>query len=592
MRSLKSFAVWGDLQPRIVDDFKAAGHKPWPLPELSEPEKEALVSRYSKLISKIGEENGGDSMWWYTWTSSRDRVHSRVLSDLEFLDRFQKAIEQGFPEQLILFCPDPYLAGALQEVCREHRIKNLATITDRLQWIWRRTRMWIHPFSGTFRSCVRAVIIKWKLRNLEIDLGPAKSARERTILITWIRSGNLTEDSPPTDTFFGQLPDHLANKHRSTVIFGDLIDGLPAKHPKHRSNSPTPVLTMGMLLPISSIIVVLLKGLFSRINVRNTVRLEPNYLKSLLRKDIHNNLDSIVYGLLIEKALGRLINDYQPTQMIHMCENNPWERACTRAINCTYPKPENVGYMHCAVLKAHTKILITEEERKVRPRPSKLICTGPLARDLMVRYGGHSPDEVVAGCALRHGYLESMALRSTLNRPIKNILVVLEGLPSMSPFVRFVFEALETRPEFNTVIRPHQAFPFNLILHHAGLSVSDFNRVRISQNAQIASDFENTDLVIYMGSTAAVEAGYMGIPLIHYKHPNLLTDDPLFEITSLKKIAATPTELFSAIQEYESMDDAEYANQAESLRNYIKNYLTIPSPQTTSVFLHDKTPAD
>jgi hypothetical protein len=273
--------------------------------------------------------------------------------------------------------------------------------------------------------------------------------------------------------------------------------------------------------------------------------------------------------------------------MIHMCENNPWERACTRVINHTSPKPENVGYMHCAVLRAHTKIIITEEERNVRPRPSKLICTGRHARDLMVRFGGHSPDEVVAGCALRHGYLASMGSRLTLNRPIRNILVVLEGLPSMSPFVRFIFDTLETRQEFDTVIRPHQAFPFDLILHHAGLSASDFNRVRISQADQIAQDFENTDLVIYMGSTAAVEAGYMGIPLVHYKHPNLLTDDPLFEVSSLKKVAATPGELFSAIEEFESMDDAEYTSQTESLRDYINNYLTMPSPRTTSVFHHE-----
>lgn len=580
----KTFAVWGDLPPRIADALSHNGHRSWPLPEFSDSDATHLLARYNEITTRIGTDNGPDSLWWYTWTSSRDRFHSEFLGDLEFISRFENAITEGLPDDLIIFTPDPYLSGALRKICRENGIKALSTNRSRVQWFRQRLRMITGPVIGGVKSCVRAVIIKWRLRRLEVDLDPARSAKERTVLVTWLRSQDLTEDKPPSGTFFGSLPDYIAGPGESTVFFGDLLDGVPTNQPSHRPDSPMPVVAMAAILPLRSIALAFIQGLLTQIKVNHALSSERSYLKPLLKRDIHINLDSIIYSLLLEKSLRRLVRDFRPTQIIHMCENNPWERVCSRVISDTEPAPVNTGYMHCAVLIAHTKIVITEEEKQVRPRPSKIICTGPKARDLMVQFGGHSPDEVVAGCALRHGYLASVGARSKINSPIQNILVVLEGLPTMSHLVRFIFDALEERKDFNTVIRPHPAYRFDLILRDAGLSSANFSRITISQGRHIEDDFEKADLVIYMGTTAAVEAGYMGIPLIHYKHPNLLTDDPLFEVSSLKKIAETPSDLFSAIEEFGSMGSAEFKEETDSLRAYIDDYLAMPSPETTSAF--------
>jgi hypothetical protein len=155
----------------------------------------------------------------------------------------------------------------------------------------------------------------------------------------------------------------------------------------------------------------------------------------------------------------------------------------------------------------------------------------------------------------------------------------------MSHFVRFVYDALDGDERFSTVVRPHPAYSFSRILHGAGLSVSDFKSLRISEQAHIMQDFEEADVVVYKGSTAAMEAGYMGIPLIHYKHPNMLTDDPLFETTCLKRVVDAAKDLAPAIQDFSSMDDKDFLQQRDALRHYIEEYLTPPRPEFASVFL-------
>ena len=240
--------------------------------------------------------------------------------------------------------------------------------------------------------------------------------------------------------------------------------------------------------------------------------------------------------------------------------------------------------MHCAALLSHTKIVITDAEKTVRPRPKRLICTGPRARDVMVRYGGHSPDEVQAGSALRQTYLSQVQHRKRLNRPIKNILVVLDGLPTTFQFVMFIYRALEGNRNFQTTIRPHPAQTAEIILRETGLREPHLESIRFSRNKEITQDLEGADIVVYKGSTAAMEAGYMGIPLVHVESGNLLTDDPLFEIDSLKKVARTPEELVTAIKHFSDMSDGEFDCQLKSLRNYVEEYLSMPSEETISPF--------
>jgi hypothetical protein len=203
----------------------------------------------------------------------------------------------------------------------------------------------------------------------------------------------------------------------------------------------------------------------------------------------------------------------------------------------------------------------------------------------MVQYGRHSPEEVVAGCAWRHEYLWQMQARAREKPSIKNILVVLEGLTTMPGFVKFIYEALDGETSYRTILRPHPEDTAERVIAEAGIPLSEFQSLDFSTNQAISQDLEDADLVIYRGSTSCIEAGYLGIPLIHVEPQILLNNDPLFETSSLKRIARTPEELILAIQSYSAMDVTEYLRQCDALREYIDGYFVKPTEAHTMIFL-------
>lgn len=576
-------ASWNGLLPKQIDSLTANGRKTWQLIALTDDEEKALLTRYNDLIARIALHCKPGNSWWYTWSSSRDRFHSSILSDLELLTRFDKSCAQGLPNGLVFLCPDPYLANAMEKVAKKNGIRLTSSIRDRITWSFKRLGMAIKPMAAAVKVAGRSFVSKRRVGKNVHPLHDTPQASRRTIFVTWIRGKDLLENHIPTETYFGSLPQTVANSDHSVLVFGDTSDGLPPKVGGQTKLAPEGAVSIASFLTNWGIIKSLFRTLTSKAPINTLTGLNAE-LRPLVRRDFRANRASMAFGALMESSLTALVKDFRPTEILHMYENNPWERACAQAARSITPAPDLVGYMHCAVLPSHTKIVITEEEKAARPRPSRVVCTGDRARDIMVKFGGHSPEEISAGCALRQEFLADALTRKTLRKPIKNVLVVLEGLPNMSTVVKFAHQALDGVGGINTVIRPHPSFPFRYTLSDAGLTHSDLTTITISEHGTILDDFEKADLVIYKGSTAAMEAGYLGIPLVHLKMPNLLTDDPLFEVPFLKRVVETPEELLPAIQSFESMDDSDFIKQHQELHAYIDEYLTMPNEDNIQGF--------
>ena len=579
------FAVWNDLDNRDVLAFTETKASLWPLPELQEAEKKDLLDQYHDIIATVGVANGPDSLWWYTWTSSRDRFYSRILGDMELMARFEKACQEGLPQHLVLLCLDPYLASALLSISRRNGIKDQIAFRDRLRWVGQRIKMRVQPLVGGLRACQRALAQKRKSRREKISFGQQNGVRERPLIVTWLKTKNLVDGGPANDTYFGPLPEFLNNGDRSAVLFGDLLDSPDFLPTTGHVNPSLPILSTGDYFSLWGIIKALIRGMISSVTVPRQLSKEDPKLAALIRRDIYNNKSAVVYGLLFESALKRLCDELRPTHIIHSCENNPWERSCAWVAKSMTPEPEVIGFMHCAVLLSYVKIIITEKEKAVRPRPRSLVCTGPVARDIMIQRGGHSPEEVVAGCALRHEYLWDLEPRPREKRPIKNIMVALGGLPTMPGFVQFIFEALNEVRSYHTVLRLYPLDTIETIMADARIPLSAVQTLEFSTDTTLIQDLEKADLVIYNGSTVAIEAGYLGIPLIYVDLQRLLNQDPLFEVEEFKQSVRTPEELFAAIQRFGSMGIEEYLEQRDSLQKYIDGYFVKPTEACASVFL-------
>ena len=582
-------AMWSTMNDIDLSGFDGVISELWDLPPLTGQEKKFIISDFNNIIADVGVDNGTEGLWWYTRTSSRDRYFSSVLDDMELLARFKNAFRIGVPNNLVILCPDPYLAKALVKLAASFGVKSSYTIGDRWFWGKRRIRLQAAPWVNGIKSCLRGLAHKRYARSNRLEWNPDRnhSHNELTIIFSWLKSKNLSDSELPSDTFFGPLPGYLKNLGHEVVMFGDLLD-LPGTSPRNSlvGQSP-PVFFPGDFHTYKSIAMAYLVGMFCGISIPKDLANTHQDLVPLIRRDIHRNRSNVIHCLALEGTLRRLCETVKPVRIIHSGENFPWERTCVRVARTTIPDLKIIGFMHCAPLLAHLQIMTTEKEKSVRPDPQKLVCTGPIARKIMIRYGGHSPEDVVSGCALRHQYLWDLSERSRKRRDIRTILVALEGIPNIPGLVRFVWEALDNSPDFRVVLRPHPIDTKDRVLSNARMCLSDLHALEFSNNSDIAVDLEETDLLIYRGSTVAIEAGYLGIPLIHIDFQALLYDDPLFEIDNLKEVVRNPQELVEAVTKFNTMDEEEYLRERDALRLYIDGYFQKPSESNIQVFLNE-----
>ena len=83
-------------------------------------------------------------------------------------------------------------------------------------------------------------------------------------------------------------------------------------------------------------------------------------------------------------------------------------------------------------------------------------------------------------------------------------------------------------------IRFHPILPLKKIERKIHFELDKLTRILISENnSSIFDDLTKSDVVIYWGTTVALEALRMGIPLIHYQMGNFISYDPLFECNYL-----------------------------------------------------------
>ena len=85
-------------------------------------------------------------------------------------------------------------------------------------------------------------------------------------------------------------------------------------------------------------------------------------------------------------------------------------------------------------------------------------------------------------------------------------------------------------------------------------------------------DLDESDMVIYWGSTVALEALMLGKPVINFDAGDALSYDPLFECHHLKWTVNKQTHLVEVIEKIYNMSDEEYEHQLKLAREYLGDY--------------------
>jgi surface carbohydrate biosynthesis protein (TIGR04326 family) len=267
-------------------------------------------------------------------------------------------------------------------------------------------------------------------------------------------------------------------------------------------------------------------------------------------------------------------------------ENNPWEKMCIMAVREGAPGII-VGYQHNVVPQASANMFVSRWEKNAMPMPDRILTVGDRPKEIMERYGNYDCGEIETSCGLRFEYLENLPVAA--RQRLGNILVVLEGIDDVYKMVNYVMKELGRNESFKVIIRTHPVLPFHCIQRKLDYSLDSLPNFGLStRNSSLKDDIEWADVVMYWGTTVALEALCMGKPLIHYSIGTCLSYDPLFECWHLKWTVSDEESMVNILDEIYSLDDAEFYVEQNHALAYIRHYVFPVSEHGLSrFFVHD-----
>jgi hypothetical protein len=268
---------------------------------------------------------------------------------------------------------------------------------------------------------------------------------------------------------------------------------------------------------------------------------------------------------------------------IHTYENNPWEKMAIAGIQDTLPSIKTTGFQQAVVPQASVNVFNSAEELVSMPLPDRILCVGQEPLNIINKYSESLQPNAGVSCGLRYKYLQYINAKP--RKKIVKILITPEGVPSVLPMPNYVLDQLKHSHEYQLTFRFHQALPYKTVKAKYLFELDDITNATISE-ASLQEDLLSHDLCIYWGSSVALEALSMGMPLIHFDMQIYLSYDPLFRCKYLKWIVNNNVSLHDVIEIIDSMSDEEYDRQVFKAKKYIESYFYPVTDERLSKFLH------
>jgi hypothetical protein len=553
------------------------------MPALDEEETRVLVERYKDLVTQLTLAHRDWPGWWYSWLSSRDRHNSRVLDAILSVARARRLLALSPIRDQHLALADPLVAAKVEELAREMGWTVRTGAGDRVRWMLSRIDTAAAPLLGV------AKLLRHGIRGTRAARrrahAPGALIGIQRLIVTILDRGALPHARKEfTDTYFGTLPALLAGRGVKTLILGqpmsdergEIAASVAAWH--HPS-----VCTPHHLTGFSDVVASAFRAAHMP-PVSAPADAEGVWLARVIRADLRRDTVSRGFGFLIERAVARTLERNRDASILHMYENNPWERAVAKAAHAARPRRDVTGYLHCAVLPAHLKNYLAPEEAGLRPAPDRIVCTGPAAREVFLGLGAHDPARVAAGCALRDAGLQTLAPRLQPPRRVRTLLVLLEGLEKMVGLLRFADAAARLCPNIRFVVREHPALGLARLAPLARVALGGPVGLQVSRAATLVEALAEADAVLYQGTTAAMNAGAAGIPLLRFRGNEVPTDDPLFACSALKREVGAPDDVPAALGHFTEMEDATWQRELATFRAYVLAYLAPANGQNLAPF--------
>jgi hypothetical protein len=494
---------------------------------------EELKTTYIDYIYRCNKSFGTFSNWWYLPSSSRERIGTFVQDDYVNLlsdKKIKRSSNKGFKNFLQKF---PSLKSFLS-LLRDNFLLLQILLRNKPKFKRKVDILFIHPIH---------------------DLPIRK------------QNGSIWNH------YFGELPENYLNLGLNVEVSGVNDPGIFVKdiifqERGYRISNSLCYLKWQDLIKAN---LKYFKHFLIGLKFPKPIDDKEKLLHKLIQKESKSKLYNIFWGNIYSLAFDRLIKKLNPKHLFQTYENNWWERS----INIAYLRNRDtvqkcIGFIHCSVLESHMKYTLVQDEWRLKPGPNELLITGKNILPVLSKRGNYEISKIRVGYDLRGPNLYSIQKRSL--GKITKLLVLLEGLDTMPDLLLLILESIPM-DIYQLSVRCHPVFSIEKPEFHKIRNHNLYSKLTVTRGTTLEDDLKNADLVIYKGSTSALYAAYMGIPLIRFQDEWWASDDPLHNCNYLKKEFSTSEELLEGIQYFKDMDQLVFNEQKEKLQEYVFQYM-------------------
>ncbi len=567
---VRKYIAFGDVRAEAVQALGQLGFQKVVHAKCSDDYREKFLREYNDLIGFIGKELSSRE-WWATHIASKNRFVSRMPELLQQFVAAMEEISRRDYEHLIILKPSWVIADSLKKILEGDSIDYLC-IEDRFSKWKDITRGWsssiLSVFYNGFKILMRSIYVRIKLKDI---IGKTRNVqRPRYVMKTFIYDHSFTSDQQYRDAFFGSLPDYLNGK-KDVFIYGNILGQYRLCIEKIRTCQSQIILPLEAFLTFGGILKSLAQVLFCQLRLTKEATFFGYDVSAIVNNELFRTHNGISYEQYLHyHSTRRLLRTISVDTFLLTYENNPWERMCIMAVRDVAPGAVVIGYQHTVVPQASVNMFPSRYENGAAPLPDRVLTVGDAPREIMERYGTYKKGQVESSCGLRFEYLFN--LPSGERKRTGQILLVLEGIFEVYKMVNYVLKELGGNARYQIRLRTHPVLPIQHFQHKLACDVHGISNLHISSSAHVKEDIEWADMVIYWGSTVALEALSMGRPAIHYEMDSVLSYDPLFECNHFKRVVSDGDSLDATIKDLYSLTDDEYDAECADAKRYLSRY--------------------
>lgn len=589
VRGGRCMVVGGDIDRDALDAAGLSHYVPVVPPEL----EERFLREYIELVDILGGWNGDRRLWWATDVASKNRVYSPLfplLKDFCLCLASARTADEDGKTLVVVGAPDSFLEplrsvlGVVESVgydtSRVARWKRYAT--GRL--------VQLRGLLGGLRVALRRCREAWKVFPRERLRG--LGGRPVYLIKSFAYSSSFSDGGDFDDPFFKELSPFLERMlpgHWQVQTVTMSFEGEAAQYRKMAGLGQPVTPAEAWLRPRDLLggALVLLGGVLRPFRVAGNLEFLSADVTELVRDTLNSGGGRITPLHYLYFPLGRrLAEDLDLRACVLTFEGNPWENMFVRGIRKSGGHVPTLGVQHAVLIKEAAGVFKGCREVRTGCLPDRILTTGEVPASILRTYGQVPSDRIEPACALRYGYLyrEEVADRDFDPASVE-VLVVLEGLPGADGLVRYVLRESGACAGVRFRIRAHPVRPLDVILRGLGESLADYSNVEASTGGSVSDDVEESDVVMYWGTTVALEALMMRRPLIHYDAGGVLNCDPLFGFDEFKWVVRGGTSLRETLAELANVMEKDRDRRVRAGTEYIGGYFNKVNDETLQPYV-------